>query len=223
MPSLGHSAAAPLTARLFLLAALGVSAVLGATDAGTAARAAGGGWRRGYCCGQHREFCAVMGGAARRRWQPAGPARGRLYRRSDGRRGWCNARGDPVGPATNRQSTVWTGRLETFRMPERAVTGRARLPCPPTWVAFATPSRRRSAGPAAGSGHRRGAAGGAGRTASRLEEERAVKPAPVTPGQERLILTAFEAGLKPAVIAREFRLSRAQVDGVVAAANQRRR
>ena len=49
------------------------------------------------------------------------------------------------------------------------------------------------------------------------------KPAPVTPGQERLILAALEAGLKPAAIAREFRLSRAQVDGVVAAAKQRRR
>ena len=49
------------------------------------------------------------------------------------------------------------------------------------------------------------------------------KPAPVTPGQERLILAAFEAGLKPAAIAREFRLSRAQVDGVVAAAKQRSR
>ena len=49
------------------------------------------------------------------------------------------------------------------------------------------------------------------------------KPAPVTPGQERLILAAFEAGLKPAAIAREFRLSRAQVDGVVAAAKECRR
>ena len=49
------------------------------------------------------------------------------------------------------------------------------------------------------------------------------KPAPVTPGQERLVLAALEAGLKPAAIAREFRLSRAQVDGVVAAAKQRRR
>ena len=47
------------------------------------------------------------------------------------------------------------------------------------------------------------------------------KPAPVTPGQERLILAAFEAGLKPAAIAREFRLSPAQMDGVVAAAKQR--
>ncbi len=35
------------------------------------------------------------------------------------------------------------------------------------------------------------------------------RPAPVTPGQEKLILAAFEAGLKPAAIAREFRLSRA--------------
>ena len=49
------------------------------------------------------------------------------------------------------------------------------------------------------------------------------KPAPVTPGQERLVLAVLEAGLKPAAIAWEFRLSRAQVDGVVAAAEQRRR
>ena len=49
------------------------------------------------------------------------------------------------------------------------------------------------------------------------------RPAPVTPGQEKLILAAFEAGLKPAAIAREFRLSRAQVDGVLAGAGQGRR
>ena len=49
------------------------------------------------------------------------------------------------------------------------------------------------------------------------------KPAPVTAGQEKLILAAFEAGLKPAAIAREFRLSRAQVDGVLASAGQDRR
>lgn len=45
----------------------------------------------------------------------------------------------------------------------------------------------------------------------------------MTAGQEKLILAAFEAGLKPATIAREFRLSRAQVDSVLAAAKQRRR
>ena len=41
------------------------------------------------------------------------------------------------------------------------------------------------------------------------------RPASVTPGQERLVLAAFESGLKPAAIAREFRLSRAQVEAVV--------
>ena len=49
------------------------------------------------------------------------------------------------------------------------------------------------------------------------------KPAPVTQGQEKLILAAFEAGLKPAAIAREFRLSRAQVEAVLAGAGQGRR
>ncbi len=49
------------------------------------------------------------------------------------------------------------------------------------------------------------------------------KAAPVTAGQEKLILAASEAGLKPAAIAREFRLSRAQVEGVLAGAGQRRR
>ena len=49
------------------------------------------------------------------------------------------------------------------------------------------------------------------------------RPAPVTPGQEKLVLAAFEAGLKPAAIAREFRLSRAQVEGVLASAGQGRR
>ena len=63
-------------------------------------------------------------------------------------------------------------------------------------------------------------AGAAGRTAGGGTRG---KPAPVTPGQERLILAALEAGLKPAAIARGFRLSRTQVDGVAAAAKQRRR
>ena len=45
----------------------------------------------------------------------------------------------------------------------------------------------------------------------------------MTQGQEKLILAAFEAGLKPAAIAREFRLSRAQVDGVLAGAGHGRR
>ncbi len=49
------------------------------------------------------------------------------------------------------------------------------------------------------------------------------KAAPVTAGQEKLILAAFEAGLTPAAIAREFRLSRAQVEGVLAGTRQGRR
>ena len=49
------------------------------------------------------------------------------------------------------------------------------------------------------------------------------KAAPVTAGQEKLILAASEAGLTPAAIAREFRLSRAQVEGVLAGARQGRR
>ena len=45
----------------------------------------------------------------------------------------------------------------------------------------------------------------------------------VTPGQERLVLAAFESGVKPAVIAREFRLSRDQVESVIAAVKPGRR
>lgn len=44
----------------------------------------------------------------------------------------------------------------------------------------------------------------------------------VTPGQERLVLAPFEAGLKPAAIAREFRISRTRVEAVVAAKTARR-
>ena len=44
---------------------------------------------------------------------------------------------------------------------------------------------------------------------------------PVPPGQAKVIRAAFEAGVKPASIARQFRLSRAQVEQVVGA--QRRR
>ena len=47
------------------------------------------------------------------------------------------------------------------------------------------------------------------------------EPIPVTPGQERLIRAAHEAGLRPAAIAREFRVSRAQVEHVIAAARRR--
>lgn len=47
--------------------------------------------------------------------------------------------------------------------------------------------------------------------------------AAVTPGQERLILAASEAGLKPAAIAREVRLSPTIVRQVIAAARRNRR
>ncbi len=50
----------------------------------------------------------------------------------------------------------------------------------------------------------------------------AAAAASVTPGQERLILAAFEAGLRPAAIAREFRLARATVQQAVAAAQRDR-
>ena len=45
----------------------------------------------------------------------------------------------------------------------------------------------------------------------------------MTPGQQRLIVAAHEAGLRPAAIAREFRLSRDQVADVLAAVKQGRR
>ena len=49
------------------------------------------------------------------------------------------------------------------------------------------------------------------------------KAAAVTAGQERLILAAHGAGLRPAAIAREFRLSRAAVQDVIASAKRARR
>ena len=61
-----------------------------------------------------------------------------------------------------------------------------------------------------------------GRTAGKTAAGKARgKPAPVTTGQETLILAAFKAGVKPAAIAREFRLSRAQVEAVLAGAGRR--
>ena len=55
------------------------------------------------------------------------------------------------------------------------------------------------------------------------ERETRRRPAPMTPGQERLVLAALATGLKPEAIAREFRLSRAQVEAVIAAAKPGRR
>ena len=39
----------------------------------------------------------------------------------------------------------------------------------------------------------------------------------LTPGQERMVLAAFDSGVKPAAIARSLRLSRDRVNAVVAA------
>lgn len=47
--------------------------------------------------------------------------------------------------------------------------------------------------------------------------------ATVTAGQERLILPAFEAGLRPAEIAQEVRVSRSTVQHVITAAQRDRR
>ena len=47
-----------------------------------------------------------------------------------------------------------------------------------------------------------------------------VRPAPVTTGQARILRAAFEAGVKPAALARQFRLSRAQVERIVGAAKR---
>ena len=58
--------------------------------------------------------------------------------------------------------------------------------------------------------------------ATRPAPARKREPVPVTPGQERLIRAAYEAGLGPAAIAREFRVSRAQVERVIAAAGRRK-
>ena len=58
---------------------------------------------------------------------------------------------------------------------------------------------------------------------ARAKSGAANRAANVTPGQERLILAALEAGLKPAAIAREFRVSRATMQHVITAAQRKRR
>ena len=88
--------------------------------------------------------------------------------------------------------------------------------------AVSAEARRRGQQPAEGDASDSGrevrkTAGRATRPASARKRE----PVPVTPGQERLIRAAHEAGLGPAAIAREFRVSRAQVERVIAAARRR--
>ena len=70
------------------------------------------------------------------------------------------------------------------------------------------------------------AAGGTARRtpakAARATQKEADGAAAATPGQERLILAAFEAGLRPAAIAKEFRVLRSTVQNVIAAARRDR-
>ena len=58
--------------------------------------------------------------------------------------------------------------------------------------------------------------------AARAKPEEPDRAATVTPGQERLILAAFEAGLRPAAIAKEVRLSRSTVQHVITDAKRDR-
>ena len=59
--------------------------------------------------------------------------------------------------------------------------------------------------------------------AGRAKPDEPDRAATVTPGQERLILAAFEAGLRPAAIAKEVRVSRSTVQHVITAAQRDRR
>ena len=55
------------------------------------------------------------------------------------------------------------------------------------------------------------------------ESSAANRALPVTPGQERPILAAFQAGPEPAAITREFRFSRSTVQHVITATERERR
>ena len=49
------------------------------------------------------------------------------------------------------------------------------------------------------------------------------RPFPLPPGQEKVIRAAFKAGVKPGTIARQFRVSRAQVERIVGSSKRRPR
>ena len=56
------------------------------------------------------------------------------------------------------------------------------------------------------------------------EENKGRKPQPrISPGQERLIRAAFEAGVNPGTLARQFRVSRAQVERIVGGSKRSKR
>ena len=56
------------------------------------------------------------------------------------------------------------------------------------------------------------------------EENKGRKPRPrIPPGQEKVIRAAFEAGVNPGAIARQFRVSRAQVERIVGRSKRSKR
>lgn len=83
----------------------------------------------------------------------------------------------------------------------RAVTEEARRRGRPVHKGATSPP---TAGP--------GKAPGSGPAAETRAKKRVL---PVPPGQQKIIRAAFEAGVKPATIARQFRISRAQVAQIV--------
>ena len=60
------------------------------------------------------------------------------------------------------------------------------------------------------------------RTPAKAARAKPDRAATVTAGQERLILAAFDAGLRPAAIAKEFRVSRSTVQHVITDAKRYR-
>ena len=89
---------------------------------------------------------------------------------------------------------------------QRAVVEEAERRGRPIHVGLSSP-------PHSGSGKASGRALPAG---ARTKE----RAAPISPGQAKIIRAAFEAGVKPATIARQFRVSRAQVTQIVGRPNQ---
>ena len=85
-------------------------------------------------------------------------------------------------------------------------------------------ARRRGRSPPEGLPAERSRPGSSGpRKKPGMKKEAPGEAGAVTPGQERLILASYEAGLKPAAIAREVRVSRPTVQHVITAAKRQRR
>ena len=202
-PSPGRRPAAPASGHTPLSAARHVSAATSTRDAERSARARGG---------RQQSPGGLANPALLRCNRPGGitPC-GRAPRRAGGwTKRWRNPEASPAGGVAVRERAPQTpgGRCRT-RFPPILAGALRHLDdgqLDRLRDAVAAESRRRGRPDGKTSGR------GTGR-----------RPAPVTPGQERLVLAAFESGLKPAAIAREFRLSRAQVESVVAAAKPGRR